>query len=82
MTDQLRSAERCLARWVVYEVLAAPLGAILSRDLSVGAVTPWIIYGSLAVPMNVMLSHRDIGVDRLIRWLLYTIIALTPLLTA
>jgi len=59
MTHQLRSAERRLARWVVYGVLAAPLVAILSRDLGVGAVTPWIIYAGIAVPMIVMLSHRE-----------------------
>ena len=80
MTDQLRSAERRLARWVVYGVLAAPLVAILSRDLGVGAVTPWIIYAGISVPMIVMLSHREIGVDPRIRWILYATIALTPLL--
>jgi hypothetical protein len=82
MTQQLRSAERRLARWVTYGVLAAPLVAILSGNLGVGAITPWLIYASMAVPMIVMLSHREIGVDPLIRWLLYTIIAMTPLLTA
>jgi hypothetical protein len=56
--------------------------AILSRNLGIGAITPWIIYASMAVPMIVMLSHREIGVDPLIRWLLYTIIALSPLLPA
>ena len=82
MTDQLRSAERRLTRWVVYGVLAAPLVAILSRDLGIGAITPWIIYAGIAVPMIVMLSHREIDADPLIRWLLYVIIALTPLLPA
>ena len=80
MTHQLRSAEQRLARWVTYGILAAPLLAILSRDLAAGAVTPWLIYSTIAVPMIVMLSHREIGVDPLIQWLLYTIIALTPIL--
>ena len=80
MTDQLRSAERRLARWVVYGVLAAPLVAILSRDLGVGAITPWVVYAIIAVPMIVMLSHRELDVDPLIRWGLYIIIALTPIL--
>jgi hypothetical protein len=82
MTHQLRSAEQRLARWVTYGVLAAPLVAILSRNLGVGAITPWLIYASMAVPMIVMLSHREMGVDALIRWVLYTIIALTPILPA
>ena len=78
MTHQLRSAEQRLARWVIYGVLAAPLIAIMCRDLGVVAITPWIIYASIAAPMIVMLSHREIGVDPLIRWVLYIIIALTP----
>jgi len=80
MTHQLRSAEQRLARWVIYGVLAAPLIAILSPNLGVGAITPWIIYASIAVPMIVMLSHRELDVDPLIRWGLYVIIALTPIL--
>ena len=82
MTHQLRSAEQRLARWVIYGVLAAPLMAIVSRNLGIGSITPWNIYASMTVPMIVMLSHREIGVDPLIRWLLYTIIALTLLLPA
>jgi hypothetical protein len=82
MTNQLRSAEQRLARWVTYGVLAAPLVAILSPNLGVGAITRWIIYASMAVPMILMLSHREIGVDPLIRWVLYIIIALTPILPA
>jgi len=65
MTHQLRSAEQRLARWVLYGVLAAPLVAILSPNLGVGAITRWIIYASIAVPMIVMLAHREIGVDPL-----------------
>ena len=80
MTHQLRSAEQRLARWVFYGVLAAPLVVILSRDLGVGAITPWVVYASIAVPMLVMLSHRELDVDPLIRWGLYVIIALTPIL--
>ena len=68
MTHQLRSAEQCLARWVTYGSLAAPLVAILSPDLRLGAITPWIIYASIAVPMMVMLSHRELDVDARIRW--------------
>jgi hypothetical protein len=82
MRHQLQSAEQRLARWVIYGLLAAPLIAILSLNLGVGAITPWIIYASIAVPMVVMLSHREIGVDSVIRWVLYTIIALTPILPA
>jgi hypothetical protein len=82
MTQQLRSAERRLARWVTYGVLAAPLVAILSGNLGVGAITPWLIYASITVPMIVMLSHREMGVDPPIRWSLYIIIALTPILPA
>ena len=82
MTRQRRSAEQRLARWVIYGVLAAPLMAIVSRNLGIGSIIPWNIYASMTVPMIVMLSHREIGVDPLIRWLLYTIIALTPLLPA
>jgi hypothetical protein len=80
MTHQLRSAEQRLARWVTYGVCAAPLVAILSCNLGVGAITPWIIYASIAVPMIVMLSHREIDVDPLIRRVLYIVIALTPIL--
>jgi hypothetical protein len=75
-----RSAEQRLARWVTYGILAAPLFAILSRDLGVGTITPWLIYARMAVPMIVLVSHREIGVDPLIQWLLYTIIALTRFL--
>jgi hypothetical protein len=81
-TNQFRSAEQRLARWVTYGVLAAPLVAILSRSLGIGAITPWIVYASIAGPMIVMLSHRETDVDPLIRWLLYVIIALTPILPA
>ena len=77
MTHQLRSEQR-FARWVIYGVLAAPLVAILSRNLGVGAITPWIIYASIAVPMIVMLSHREIGVDPLIRWVLYNSDCIDP----
>jgi len=80
MTHQLRSAEQRLARWVIYGVLAAPLVAILSRGLGVEPITPWVVYASIAVPMIVMLSHRELDVDPLIRWGLYIIIALTPIL--
>jgi hypothetical protein len=82
MTNQLRYAEQRLARWVIYGALATPIVAILSRNLGIGAITPWIIYASIAVPMIVMLSHREIGVDPLIRWVLYIVIALTPILPA
>src|SRR5262245_41855267 len=71
MTNQLRSAEQRLARWVIYAVLAAPIVATLLHDLGVGAVAPWIIYASIAVPMIAMLSDREIGVDPLLRWVLF-----------
>src|SRR5262249_51088161 len=76
---QVGSAERRLAQWV-YAILAAPVVATLLQDLGVGAVAPWIIYAIIAAPMIAMLSHREINVDPLIRWVLYTIIALTPIL--
>src|SRR5215467_9380916 len=75
-----RSAERRLAQWVLYAVLAAPIVATLLHDLGVGAVAPWILYATIAVPMIAMLSHREINVDLIIRWGLFAIIALTPIL--
>ena len=51
---QVGSAERRLAQWVLYAVLAAPIVATQLRDLGVGAVAPWIIYAILAAPMVVM----------------------------
>ena len=80
MTNQLRSAEQRLARWVIYAVLAAPIVATLLRDLGVGAAAPWIIYASVAVPMIAILSHRELNVDPLFRWVLFAIIALTAIL--
>ena len=80
MTNQLRSAEQRLAQWVLYAVLAAPIVATLLRDLGVGAVAPWIIYAILAAPMIVMLSHREINVDPLLRWAVFAMIALTAIL--
>ena len=77
---QVGSEEQRLARWVIYAVLAAPIVATLLHDLGVGAVAPWIIYAIIAAPMIAMLSHREINVDPLIRWVLYTMIALTPVL--
>jgi hypothetical protein len=77
---QVGSAERRLAQWVIYAVLAAPIVAILPRDLDVGLVSSWFIYAIIAAPMIAMLSHREINVDPLIRWVLFTIIALTPIL--
>ena len=77
---QVGSAERRLAQWVLYAVLAAPIVATLLHDLGVGAVAPWIIYAIIAAPMIAMLSHREINVDPPIRWVLYTMIALTPVL--
>ena len=65
---------------MIYAVLAAPLVATLLRDLGVGAVAPLIIYAILAAPMIVMLSHREIDVDPFIRWVLYVIIAIIPVL--
>jgi len=61
-------------------VLAAPIVAILPRDLGVGPVSSWVIYAIIAAPMIAMLSHREINVDLLIRWVLFVIIALTPIL--
>jgi hypothetical protein len=61
-------------------VFAAPIVATLLRDLGVGAVAPWIIYAILAAPMIVMLSHREVNVDPLLRWVLFAMIALTPIL--
>ena len=80
MTNQLWSAEQRLARWVIYAVLVAPVIAILSRDLGFEPVGPWVSYAIIAAPMIAMLSHREINVDPLIRWVLYTMIALTPVL--
>jgi hypothetical protein len=80
--SQVGSAEQRLAQWVTYAVLAVPIVAILLRDLGVTEVTPWIIYAIIAVPMIAMLFHRKIDVDPLIRWVLFTIIALTPILPA
>jgi hypothetical protein len=69
---QIGSAEQRLARWVVYAVLAAPMIATLSRDLGVGPVAAWVSYAIIAAPMIAMLSHREINVDPLLRWVLYT----------
>jgi hypothetical protein len=77
---QVGSPEQRLARWMIYAVLAAPLVATLLHDLGVGAVGPWIIYAILVAPMIVMLSHREIDIDPLIRWVLYVIIAIAPVL--
>ena len=77
---QVGSEERRFARGVIYAVLAAPIVATQLRDLGVGAVAPWIIYAILAAPMVVMLSHRQINVDPLMRWVLFAIIALTAIL--
>ena len=77
---QVGSEEQRLARWVIYAVLAAPIVAILSRDLGVGPVSSWVIYAIIAAPMIAMLSHREINVDLLIRWVLFVIIALSPIL--
>src|SRR6516164_735609 len=77
---QVGSAERRLAQWVLYAVLAAPIAATLLHDLGVGAVAPWIIYAIIAAPMIAMLSHREINVDPLLRWILFVIIALTAIL--
>jgi len=77
---QVGSPEQRLARWVIYAVLAAPIVATLLHDLGVGAVAPWIISAILAAPMIVMLSHREIDVDPLIRWVFYVIITITPVL--
>jgi hypothetical protein len=77
---QVGSAERRLAQWVLYAALAAPIVATLLHDLGVGAVAPWIIYAIVAAPMIVMLSHREVNVDPLLRWVLFAMIALTPIL--
>jgi amino acid permease len=77
---QVGSAERRLAQWVIYAVLAAPIVATLLHDSGVKAVAPWIIYTSIAVPMIAVLSHRKINVDPLLRWVLFAIIALTAIL--
>jgi hypothetical protein len=74
------SAEQRFARWVIYAVLAAPMIAILSRDLGIGPVGAWVSYGIIAAPMIAILSHREINVDPLLRWVLYTVIALTAIL--
>src|SRR5262245_22470037 len=77
---QVGSPEQRLARWVIYAVLAAPIVATLLHDFGVRVVAPWIIYAILAAPMIVMLSHREIDVDPLIRWVFYVIITITPVL--
>src|SRR5262249_21776930 len=74
------SAERRLAQSVLYAVLAAPIVATLLHDLGVGAVAAWIIYAIIAAPVIARLPHREINVDPLIRWVRYTMIALTPVL--
>jgi hypothetical protein len=65
---------------MIYAVLAAPVIAILSRDLGIGPVGAWVSYAIIAAPMIAILSHREINVDPLLRWVLYTIIALTAIL--
>jgi hypothetical protein len=62
-----------------YAVLAAPIVETLLHDLGVGAVAPWIIYAIL-VPMIGMLFDRKIDVDPLVRWVLFALIALAPIL--
>src|SRR5262249_14336808 len=47
--------------------------AILSRDLGVGQVGAWVSYATIAAPMIAILSHREINVDPLLRWILYII---------
>ena len=80
LKSKIGSEEQRLARGVVYAVLAAPIVATLLHDLSVGPVAPWIIYAIIAVPMIAMLFDRKINVDLIIRWVLFAIIALTPIL--
>jgi len=80
--NQVGSAEQGLSRLVVYAILATPIVAVLCRELGVGAGTPEIIYAIIAVPMIATLFHRKIDVDPLVRWVLLTIIALTPILPA
>ena len=77
---QVGSEEQRLARWVIYAVLAAPIVAILSRDLGVGPVSSWVIYAIIAAPMIAMLFDRKIDVDSLLRWVLFALIALTAIL--
>jgi hypothetical protein len=77
---QVGSSEQRLARWVIYAILVAPMIAILSRDLGIGPVALLVSYAIIAAPMIAMLSHREINVDPLLRWILYTIIALTAIL--
>ena len=77
---QAGSAERRLARWIIYSVLAAPIVATLLHDLGVGAVAPWIIYAIIAGPMIAMLFDRKIDVDPLVRWILFALIALAAIL--
>jgi hypothetical protein len=40
----------------------------------------WVSYAIIAAPMIAILSHSEINVDPLLRWILYTIIALTAIL--
>jgi hypothetical protein len=40
----------------------------------------WVSYAIIVAPMIAILSHREINVDPLLRWILYTIMALTPIL--
>jgi hypothetical protein len=77
---QVEASERRLARWVIYAVLAAPMIAILLRDLGVVAVTPWVSYAIIAAPMIAMLFHHKINVDPLLRVVLCAIIALIAIL--
>ena len=77
---QVGFTEQHLAQWVIYAVLVAPVIAILSRDLGFGPVASWVSHAIIAAPMIAMLSHREINVDPLLRWILYVIIALTVIL--
>ena len=77
---QVGSPEQRVARWVIYAVLAAPIVATLLHALGVGAVAELVSYAIIAAPMIVMLSHREIDVDPFVRWVLYVIIAITPVL--
>src|SRR5215469_11528177 len=63
---QVGSAERRLAQWVLYAVLAAPIVATLLHDLGVGAVAPWILYATIAVPMIAMRDALVTGFEPLI----------------
>ena len=77
---QVGPPEQQLAQWLIYAILVAPMIAILSRDLGVGQVGAWVSYAIFAAPMIAILSHREINVDPLLRWVLYTIIALSAIL--